>query len=73
MYNNTHQYLDQQETDNIIVTMTVAVFVTKQQPTINIIIQITQIVLTIVVDAILSSLIVILLLRGTIWLHTVST
>jgi hypothetical protein len=54
-------------------TMATAVFVTKQQPTINIIISITQIVLTIVDDALLSSLIVVLLLKGTIWLVMVST
>jgi hypothetical protein len=55
------------------VTMAMAVFVTKQQPTINIIISITQIVLTIVDDAVLLSLIVVLLLKGTIWLDMFST
>jgi hypothetical protein len=73
-YNNTHPNWCQQETDNNnIATMTMAVFVTKQQTTVNIIISITQIVLTIVDDAVLSWLIVILLLKGTTWLNMVST
>jgi hypothetical protein len=53
--------------------MVTAVFVTKKQPTVNIIISITQTVLTIVVDAVSSSLIVASLLKGTIWLDIVST
>jgi hypothetical protein len=57
----------QQQHGNSMAAMAMAVFVTKQQPTINIIISpITQIVLTIVDDAVLSSLIVVLLLEGTI-------
>jgi hypothetical protein len=47
--------------------------VTKQQPTVNIIISITQIVITIVDDAVLLLLIVVLLLKGTIWLNMVAT
>jgi hypothetical protein len=54
-------------------TMATAAFVTKQQPTVNIIISITQIVLSIVDDAVSSSLIVVSLLKGTIWLDMVST
>ena len=50
-----------------------AVFVTKQQPTVNIIISITQIVINIVDDAVLLLLIVVLLLKGTIWLDMVAT
>jgi hypothetical protein len=66
-YSNTHQHWHQQETvNNNTAIMVMAVFVTKQQPTINIIISITQIVLTIVDDAVLLSLIVVLLLQGTI-------
>jgi hypothetical protein len=49
-------------------TMATAVFVTKQQPTVNIIMSITQVVLTIVADEISSLLIVVSLLKGTIWL-----
>jgi hypothetical protein len=45
-------------------------FLTKQQPTINIIISITQIVLTIDV-AVSLSLVVVSLLKGTIWLDMV--
>jgi hypothetical protein len=48
-------------------TMARAVFVTKQQPTVNIIMSITQVVLTtMVADEISSLLIVVLLLKGTI-------
>jgi hypothetical protein len=65
----------QQHGDSMVtmVTMATAIFVTKQQPTVNIIISITQIVLTIVDDAVLLSLILVLLLKGTIWLDMVST
>jgi hypothetical protein len=73
--NNTHRIgVNKQETDNNnTVTMATAVFVTKQQPTVNIIISITQIVITIVDDAVLLSLIVVWLLKGTIWLNMVAT
>ena len=53
--------------------MATAVFVTKQQPTVKIIISISQIVINIVDDAVLSLLIVVLLLKGTIWLDMVAT
>jgi hypothetical protein len=53
--------------------MATAVFVTKQQPTVNIIISITQIVIIIVVEAVSSLLIVVSLLKGTIWLDMVAT
>ena len=53
--------------------MVTALFVTKQQPTINIIKSMTQIILTIVDDAVLLSLIIVLLLKGTIWLDMVAT
>ncbi len=73
-YNNTHLHWHQQETDNNnTATMATAVFVTKQQPTVNIIISITQIVINIVDDAVLLLLIVVLLLKGTIWLDMVAT
>jgi hypothetical protein len=76
--NNTHphwrqQRNRQQQHGNSMVTMAMPVFLTQQQPTINIIISITQIVLTMVDDAVLLSLIVVLLLKGTIWLNMVST
>jgi hypothetical protein len=49
----TNPHWHQQETDNNnMATMATAFFVTKQQPTFNIIISITQIVLTIVDDAV---------------------
>jgi hypothetical protein len=75
-YNNTHSHWCQQETDNNnTATMATAVFVTEQQPTINIIISITKIVLNILVDdaVLMSSLIIVSLLKGTIWLNMVST
>jgi hypothetical protein len=55
--------------------MATADFVTKQQPTVNIIISITQIAITIVDDAVLSLLIVVSLFRcskgefGSTWLQ----
>jgi hypothetical protein len=54
-------------------TMATAIFVTKQQPTVDIIISSRQVVLTIVGDAVSSLLIVVSLLKGTIWLDMVST
>jgi hypothetical protein len=50
---------NKQQHGDSIATMLTAVFVTKQQPTVNIIISITQIVLTIVDDAVSSSLMVV--------------
>jgi hypothetical protein len=54
-------------------TMATAVFVTNQQPTVNIIISITQVVVTILADAVSSLLIVVSLLKGMIRLNMVST
>jgi hypothetical protein len=73
-YNNTHLHWRQLETDNNnTATMVMAVFVTKQQPAVNIIKSVTQIVVSIVDDAVLLSLIVVLLPKGTIWLDMVAT
>jgi hypothetical protein len=73
-YNNTHQHWSQQESDiNNMATIASALFVTKQQPTDNIIISITQLVLTIVDDAVLLWLIVVSLLKGMVWLDMVAT
>jgi hypothetical protein len=73
-YNKPYQHWHQQETDNKnMATMATDIFVTKQQPFVNIIMSITQLVLTIVADAVSLSLIVVLFLQGTIWLKMVST
>jgi hypothetical protein len=63
----------QQQHGNSMATMATSIFVTKQQPIINIIISIKHIVLTIVDVAVLLLLIVVLLLKGMIWLDMVST
>jgi hypothetical protein len=63
----------QQQHGNSIATMATAVFVTKKPPTDNIIISITKIVISIVDDAFPSLLIVVSLLKGTIWLDMVAT
>jgi hypothetical protein len=67
-----HQHWRQQETDNnIMATMATAIFGTKQQPTVNIIISLTQLISKIVGDDVLSSLIVDLKLKWAIWLDMV--
>jgi hypothetical protein len=55
------------------VNMAAADFVTKQQPTGNLIMWITQTILAILADAVSLTLIFVVLLKGTIWLDMVST